>query len=67
MTRSNSLNSEDRDPFEEYLVVLSLHGDYSIWPAIRTIPNGWKAIGVQGSRDNCLEWIQANWDGPKIK
>jgi len=46
---------------EEFLVVVNDERQYSIWPSFRDIPAGWTAVGVQGNRKVCLEWIEANW------
>lgn len=53
------------NPFErddaEYFVVVNDEEQYSIWPAFREIPAGWKAVGPKGDRKVCLEWIEKTW------
>ncbi len=49
------------DPDGEYLVVTNNEGQHSLWPAFRDIPVGWTAVGPQGKRQICLDWIEANW------
>jgi MbtH protein len=44
-----------------FLVVVNLEEQYSIWPASRDIPAGWRAIGVEGSRESCLDHIEMTW------
>jgi MbtH protein len=44
-----------------YLVVLSEEGRYSIWPEYKDIPWGWKAEGVSGSKQECLDHISEVW------
>jgi MbtH protein len=34
---------------------------YSIWPADRDIPAGWRATGTEGTRDECLAHINEVW------
>jgi len=54
------------NPFEnengEYLVLVNHEEQYSLWPAFREIPAGWKAVGPRGKRRECLDWIEANLD-----
>lgn len=53
------------NPFEnetaQYFVVVNDERQYSIWPAFRDIPAGWTAVGPKGTREVCLQWIEANW------
>ena len=44
-----------------YLVGLSEEGRYSIWPEYKDIPWGWKAEGVSGSKQECLDHISEVW------
>lgn len=34
---------------------------YSIWPAGRDLPSGWRAEGTSGGRDECLAHIERVW------
>jgi MbtH protein len=43
------------------LVVLNDEEQYSIWPADREIPAGWRADGTQGTREQCLAHIAEVW------
>ena len=53
------------NPFEnenaEYLVLVNHEGQYSLWPGFRDIPAGWTQTGPRGKRQECLDWIEANW------
>jgi MbtH protein len=42
-------------------VVLNDEEQYSIWPADRDIPAGWRAAGTTGSREECLTRIGEVW------
>lgn len=44
-----------------YNVVMNHEEQYSIWPAERDIPNGWRAVGKSGSKDECLSYIDRSW------
>ena len=45
----------------DYKVVVNHEEQYSIWPAHRENPAGWRDAGQQGSKDVCLEYIGKVW------
>ena len=45
----------------QYDVVVNDEGQYSVWPAHRPTPPGWRTIGVLGTREECLAHIRAVW------
>ncbi len=49
------------DSEAEYLVVCNDEEQYSIWPAGRKVPLGWREAGPLGSRDVCLSYIEEVW------
>lgn len=51
----------------EWLVVLNHEEQYSIWPADRDLPAGWRAEGQRGSRDACLDHIEKVWTDMRPK
>ncbi len=44
-----------------YKVVVNHEEQYSIWPAYRDNPLGWKDAGKSGPKANCLEYIKDVW------
>lgn len=44
-----------------YVVVVNDEEQYSIWPAEREIPPGWKAVAPPGTRQMCLALIDRSW------
>ena len=52
---------DDDDDTQTYLVVLNDEEQYSIWPADRDIPPGWRAEGFTGTEDECLAYIDQTW------
>ncbi len=44
-----------------YNVVVNDEEQYSIWPADREIPAGWREAGKQGTRTEALRWIEEVW------
>ena len=49
---------EDATP---YRVVVNHEEQYSIWPAARQTPNGWREVDKVGTRAECLEYIGQVW------
>lgn len=45
----------------QYKVVLNHEEQYSIWPVERPNPLGWQDAGKQGSRSECLAYINEVW------
>jgi MbtH protein len=44
-----------------YVVVRNLEEQYSIWPVLRPLPNGWEAVPKSGTLDECLAYITEVW------
>lgn len=44
-----------------YKVVVNHEEQYSIWPAWRDNPSGWRDVGKEGEKDDCLEYIRQVW------
>jgi MbtH protein len=54
------LGSESEDT-RQYRVVVNDEEQFSIWPAARELPLGWRAEGTAGTRDECLQHISQVW------
>jgi MbtH protein len=46
---------------ETFVVVVNGEEQYSIWPATRQIPAGWREAGYTGSRADCLSHVETVW------
>ncbi|WP_435837769.1 MbtH family protein [Streptantibioticus parmotrematis] len=44
-----------------YAAVVNDEGQYSLWPAWRPLPAGWRDTGVHGDRQECLAHIERVW------
>lgn len=53
------MSQDDEDLI--YKVVVNEEEQYSIWPAQREIPAGWKEAGKQGKKAECLAYIEEVW------
>ena len=45
----------------ELKVVVNHEEQYSIWPADRDLPLGWREAGKQGTKAECLAYIDEVW------
>jgi MbtH protein len=46
---------------ETYVVVMNDEEQYSIWPKRKAIPAGWRAVGQEGVKADCLAYIDRVW------
>lgn len=53
--------ASDDDDTRTYRVVVNHEEQYSIWPADRDAPAGWRDAGKSGSRTDCLAYIKEVW------
>ncbi|AEF55565.1 MbtH family protein [Marinomonas posidonica] len=44
-----------------FLILINAQKQYSIWPNILPIPDGWLADNGPMSRKKCMDWLEANW------
>ncbi len=52
---------EEREDTTIYKVVMNHEEQYSIWPAHRELPLGWNAVGKEGQKQECLDYIKEVW------
>ncbi len=45
----------------KHRVVVNDEGQYSTWPAERELPRGWHEVPFYGTKDECLDHIEAIW------
>lgn len=48
-------------PDTRFLVVVNHEEQYSIWPDYKELPDGWRAVDKQGSKAECLAYIESVW------
>jgi MbtH protein len=54
------MNESEQDQIV-YKVVINHEEQYSIWPADRENPLGWRDAGKQGLKQECLDYIKKVW------
>ncbi len=56
-----AINSDETVDNTIYKVVVNHEEQYSIWPAERENPLGWRDAGKTGSKIECLAYIEEVW------
>ena len=54
------MSQEDADA-TSYQVVVNHEEQYSLWPAGKALPAGWRAAGKAGPKAECLAYIEQVW------
>jgi MbtH protein len=52
---------DKRDETTPFKVVVNHEEQYSIWPADRENPPGWRDGGKTGDKNECLDYIKSVW------
>jgi MbtH protein len=55
------MSRDDTEDTTIYNVVVNHEEQYSIWPADREPPLGWREVGKQGPKAECLAYIKDVW------
>ena len=55
------MHAEEEDDRTIYSVVVNHEEQYSIWPADRELPIGWRAEGTTGTKAQCLAHVEEVW------
>ncbi len=53
--------NDEKEDTMVYKVVVNHEEQYSIWPAERENPLGWKDAGKSGLKDECLAYVKEVW------
>ena len=51
----------DDDDNHVYLVLVNEEEQYSLWPKHKSVPNGWKPVGKEGSKLECTNYVDQVW------
>ena len=61
------MDESEREDRTIYKVVVNDEEQYSIWPADRETPAGWREAGKTGMKAECLEFIKEIWTDMRPK
>jgi MbtH protein len=53
--------ASEEDDTDIYTVVVNQEEQYSIWPKHKDIPTGWRSVGKEGRKAECLKYIDEVW------
>lgn len=49
------------NPDENYSVLINDEGQHSLWPISIEVPEGWKPVLENASRQDCLGYVDTHW------
>jgi MbtH protein len=55
------MDEDETEESTEYTVVRNDEEQYSIWPADRELPPGWRRDNARGTKADCLAHIETVW------
>ena len=61
------MSNDEREDTTIYEAVVNLEEQYSIWPADRELPDGWRKAGKSGIKSEVLAWIEETWTDMRPK
>lgn len=44
-----------------FTVLVNGEEQYSLWPKSKAIPEGWRSTGKEGSKPDCLQYVNEVW------
>jgi MbtH protein len=45
----------------QYQVLINDEEQYSLWPAANEVPAGWRSVGKEGSKQECMDYVDEMW------
>jgi MbtH protein len=55
------MSNRDQQGEALFEVVVNHEEQYSVWPADKPVPLGWRTVGKRGGRESCLAFIKETW------
>jgi MbtH protein len=59
--RESEVTADDEEDSAIYAVVVNKEEQYSIWPIHKAMPRGWRPVGKQARKAECLRYIDEVW------
>lgn len=50
-----------------YQVLVNDEEQYSLWLASHEVPAGWRAVGLTGTRQECMDYVDVTWTDMRPK
>ena len=51
----------DEDDDRAYVVLINDEEQYSLWLKEVDVPTGWRTVGKEGSRKECVQFVDDTW------
>jgi len=51
----------NEDEVGRYVVLVNDEEQYSLWPAAKMVPAGWRPVGKEGSEQECMAFVDEVW------
>ena len=51
----------DEDDPSLFKVLMNGEEQYSLWPKLKPVPNGWHATGKEGTNAECSKYVDEVW------
>jgi len=58
---ANTPMNQEEEYIERYVVLINHEEQYSLWPSYKPIPNGWKQVFGENTREECLNYVEEHW------
>ena len=55
------MSMSGNDDATVYIVLKNHEEQYSLWLRGNEIPSGWQAVGKEGNKEECLQYIKGTW------
>ncbi|MFP3987268.1 MbtH family protein [Streptomyces sp. E11-3] len=59
------------NPFDDedgrFYVLANEEDQHSLWPTFTPVPDGWRVVFGEDGRQQCLEYVEANWTDMRPK
>ncbi|MCX2969344.1 MULTISPECIES: MbtH family protein [Streptomyces] len=49
------------DPQGRFLVLVNDEHQHSMWPSFAEVPDGWRPVFGEDTREACLAYVEAHW------
>ena len=59
------------NPFDDedgrFYVIINDEDQHSVWPTFAEVPQGWRVVFGEESRNTCLKYVEQNWTDMRPK
>ncbi|MGN6320305.1 MAG: MbtH family protein [Dyella sp.] len=55
------------DGEETFVVLINDELQYSLWPASSDVPAGWRLVRDEGTRKECVDFVEMHWTDMRPK